>query len=248
MGRTLIPSGGKIPWQVNGTIVDSNRKNYAITKDLLRNELGIDTDQIPALGNYSDYLNALELHTNWRSLYHLSFGIDKEVLDQAGDLWAHYQLKDSVNAPVFSGLKAVFELYSDIPQGIVSQNSSENIIQNLEAEECDGFFSKIIGYQDVPYVAQKPDPTGLLMCIESLIGSDNHDFGTAIYIGDHVTDVVTAENAQIKLYSMGKSLNVKPIRVCFEKETDNNLVHCDKPSDLPKIISKIVTNFDSSQI
>jgi HAD superfamily hydrolase (TIGR01549 family) len=237
-----------IIWDFDGTIVDSNRKNYTITKDLLRNELKIDVDQISALSNYSAYLRALELHTNWRSLYSLGFGIDKEVLDRAGDQWAHYQLNTNVDAPVFSGLKAVLELYSDVPQGIVSQNSTENIIRNLETEKCADLFSKIIGYQDVPYIAQKPDPTGLLMCIEDLLGSGNHSFGTVIYIGDHVTDVATAENAQGRLSSMGKSFNVKPIRVCFEKDTDDELVNCDKPSDLPNIITKIVTNSDSLQI
>ncbi len=225
-------------WDFDGTIADSNQKNYAITKELLGQGMGLDIGLISALDSYDDYTTALNRYSNWRSLYAEGFGIASERIDEAGDLWHDYQVKMQVRTPVFPGLRSVFDRIHPVPQAIVSQNSKDNIQNCLIDEQCDHYFSKIIGYQDVPYSAQKPDPTGLVLAMKELLGSGMSEDGIVIYVGDHATDLETAQNAQEWAQSEQLSLKVHGFRVGFERTADKDAAHCTEPAQLEQLIAE----------
>lgn len=231
-----------VVWDFDGTIADSNRKNYEITRTLLRERLGVDFGSIKSLSTYDYYLGALAEHANWRSLYVNAFGVHTDDLDRVGDLWGEYQLKHTYPAPIFPGIADVMRRYRDIPQGIVSQNSLENIRNTLHEGGCLEYVGEIIGYREVPYASQKPDPLGLLTCIERLLGQRNDSRTAAVvYIGDHATDEQTARNAQDVLSSQGKAIICRAVRVCFEPHSGGSASWCHMPDLLPDYIDAAVT-------
>ncbi|MCH7955362.1 MAG: HAD family hydrolase, partial [Candidatus Marinimicrobia bacterium] len=108
---------------------------------------------------------------------------------------------------IFGGIQRVLSSFKGIPQGIVSQNSKTNICRHLEKEDLIKNFGQIVGYEEVEIDKQKPEPGGLINCIEKLIGSKS---GAVFYIGDHETDIQCAMNAnrvlqntELKICSIG---------------------------------------------
>ena len=98
------------------------------------------------------------------------------------------------------------------PQGIVSQNSKENILQNLRLNNLDPHFQSIIGYEEVDLKKQKPHPDGLIKCISDLCQSK---FGYVFYIGDHETDMLLVKNANEFLIGHNKDLKVISIAAAY---------------------------------
>lgn len=198
-----------IIWDYDGTLVDSRQKNLNVTRKIVSKILSGDPTDIPALGSLSNYHQAHIKATNWREFYKESFGLTEEQTDDAGRMWTEYQLNDNTPIPFINGVKEVIIELGGLPQGIVSQNSRENIIQYLDEKNLLFYFKSVIGYEEVDLDKQKPNPEGLMMCIERLT-----DFkpGVVIYIGDHETDVQCALNAnnilsennpKIKIISIG---------------------------------------------
>ena len=181
-----------IIWDYDGTLVDSRQKNLNVTRKIVSQILKGDPTEIPALSSLTNYHQAHIKATNWREFYKESFGLTEEQTDDAGRMWTGYQLEDQTSIPLFDGVgEAIISLHG-FPQGIVSQNSRENIIQYLMQKNLLSYFESVIGYEEVDLDKQKPNPEGLMMCIEKLT-----DFkpGIVIYIGDHESDVQCALNA-----------------------------------------------------
>ena len=82
------------------------------------------------------------------------------------------------------------------PQGIVSQNSKNGIALQLEDNQLQEYFGCIIGYEEVHLDRRKPEPDGLLLCIEKLTNTNS---GLVIYIGDHETDMQCGHKANQQL-------------------------------------------------
>jgi len=92
----------------------------------------------------------------------------------------------------FDGITGVIRDFAPIPQGICSQNSSDNIKDTLDAEMLSSYFRKVVGYDDVPFNRQKPASDAGLICLEKLLGEVQNS--TLLVIGDHEADVVFARN------------------------------------------------------
>jgi phosphoglycolate phosphatase-like HAD superfamily hydrolase len=103
------------------------------------------------------------------------------------------------------------------PQGIVSQNSKNGIIQQLRDNQLTEFFSCVIGYEEVSLNRQKPEPDGLLLCIEKLTSSHS---GYIVYIGDHETDMICAHKALQRIYNTMPGLTILAIGAFYGFFTD----------------------------
>jgi HAD superfamily hydrolase (TIGR01549 family) len=196
-------------WDYDGTLVDSRQKNLNVTRKIVSKILKGDPSKISALSSLSNYHQAHIKATNWREFYKESFGLTEAQTDDAGRMWTGYQLEDQTSIPLIDGVEEAIISLCRFPQGIVSQNSRENIIQYLKQKKLRSYFENIIGYEEVDLNKQKPNPEGLMMCIERLT-----DFkpGVVIYLGDHETDVQCVLNAnnilsenkpEIKIISIG---------------------------------------------
>ncbi len=191
----LSKNSGKICaiiWDYDGTLVDSRQKNLNVTRKIVSKILKGDPTEIPTLSSLEKYHQAHIKAKNWREFYKESFGLTEAQTDDAGRMWTGYQLEDQTSIPLIDGVGEIIISLRRFPQGIVSQNSRENIIQYLKQKNLHSYFKSIIGYEEVDLDKQKPNPEGLMMCIERLT-----DFkpGIVIYIGDHETDVQCALNA-----------------------------------------------------
>ena len=143
--------------------------------------------------------------------------MNEEQTNYAGSLWTKYQLLNTSRLDLYKGLQeTIMELGKTYSQGIVSLNSHANIRKSLSHNNVEKFFNAIIGYEEVDFEKQKPDPYGLLKCITHL----NLDAspGTIVYIGDHETDAHCAFNANQVL---GKK-RVVSIGALYEKEAAHN--------------------------
>jgi len=145
--------------------------------------------------------------SNWRVLYQDEFQLNEEQINKAGSLWTDYQLRDNTPVTVFDGIKKGISALGNIPQGIVSQNSKSNVCHHLENEDLMKYFGYVVGYEEVKIDKQKPEPDGLINCIEELIESKS---GVIFYIGDHETDIQCTINANkilqftdLKIFSIG---------------------------------------------
>jgi HAD superfamily hydrolase (TIGR01549 family) len=192
-------------WDFDGTIVDSRRKNLNVTRAIVRDVTGRDPDTIPALADVPSYQAALMRHANWRVFYGRELGLDEAGVDDAGALWAEMQLADATEAPVFDGIGEVVEGLADIPQGIVSQNGRGIIEATLRHAGLAGHFDAIVGYVEVGFARQKPDPAGFVRCLESLT---NLAPGVVFTIGDHETDAECARNTAAFLQERGIDVRV----------------------------------------
>jgi HAD superfamily hydrolase (TIGR01549 family) len=196
-------------WDYDGTLVDSRQKNLNVTRKIVSKILKRDPTEIPALSSLTNYHQAHIKATNWREFYESSLNLKDEQIDEAGKMWTEYQLEDNTPIPLINGVEEVIISLRSFPQGIVSQNSKSIIAKYLEENNLLVYFDEIIGYEQVDLKRQKPDPDGLLMCIEKLTDSGP---GYILYVGDHETDVQCALNAnnilsednpKIKIISIG---------------------------------------------
>lgn len=185
-----------IIWDYDGTLVDTRLKNYNVTKRIIKDMTGIDPQTLPALESLESYLLANNRAANWRDLYKREFDFSKEQIDYSGKLWTPYQLDNKTPVPFFDGIQNVIQSLKMFPQGIVSQNSKNGIALQLEDNQLQEYFGCIIGYEEVHLDRQKPEPDGLLLCIEKLTNTNS---GLVIYIGDHETDMQCAHKANQQL-------------------------------------------------
>lgn len=202
-----------IIWDYDGTLVDTGRGNLNVTKKIVENVSGVNPNKFFALQNLENYYSVNKVSKNWRELYKHEFDFNDEQTDKAGKLWTEFQLNDNTPAIFFDGIQAVIFDLAKYKQGIVSQNSKEKIVSILKKNELDPYFESIIGYEEVDLLKQKPDPDGLVKCIDNLTGLLP---GTVVFIGDHETDfqcavntnqVFKSEKIDVKVMSIGVRFN-----------------------------------------
>jgi len=227
-----------ILWDYDGTLVNSVPKNINITKQILTQVAPrLTGENLPhSLKSEKSYHIANHQSKNWQDLYVNYYGMTESEMLEAGTLWTEYQLKNTTPVELFSEIKQTIENIH-LPQGICSQNSSENINRVLEQNDIVHKFQAIVGYDDIPDNAQKPNPFSGLKCMEQIF--DNIEDKTIFYIGDHESDVEFARN-------IGKELNghTKVISVIakysgantnsWKYKPDYEII---KPFDLIKIIN-----------
>lgn len=227
-----------ILWDYDGTLVNSVPKNIAITKQILREVAPRLTGE-----NLPDYLKSEELYhianhqsRNWQDLYVNYYGMSETEMLVAGSLWTPHQLKNTTPVELFPGIKQTINGIP-LPQGICSQNSSRNIDRVLKQYDLAHKFQAIIGYDDIPDNAQKPNPFGGLRCMERLF--DTFTDKTIFYIGDHEGDVAFARNIG---KAMGEKGNVIAVVVKYSGANTSNWGHkpdyeIDRPLDLIQLLN-----------
>jgi HAD superfamily hydrolase (TIGR01549 family) len=242
----LSKNSGKICaiiWDYDGTLVDSRQKNLNVTRKIVSKILKGDPTEIPTLSSLNNYHQAHIKATNWREFYKESFGLTEAQTDDAGRMWTGYQLEDKTLIPLIDGVEETIISLSKYPQGIVSQNSRENIIQYLKQNNLHSYFNSIIGYEEVDLKKQKPHPEGLMKCIEKLT-----DFnpGVVIYVGDHETDAQCALNAKDILRKKSPETEIISVGAFygFDVDTSGWSVLPDYQIQNAADIKSIVNNFN----
>jgi len=231
-----------IIWDYDGTLVDTRLKNYNVTKKIIKDITGCDPNTYPALQSVEKYILANYISENWREMYRREFGMNEDQIDYAGKLWTPYQLKNRTPVPFFNGIPEVIQALKPFPQGIVSQNSKNGIIQQLQDHHLSEFFSCVIGYEEVSLNKQKPEPDGLLLCIEKLASSHS---GYIVYIGDHETDMICAHKASQRIQNSKPGLNLITIGAFYGFFADDSGWSykpdfiTKKPEDIIQVILKI---------
>ena len=227
-------------WDYDGTLVDTRMKNLNVTKAIISeilSDIDIENSVLDSLENYEQ---ANVKSSNWRELYRNEFGLTEKQIDNAGKYWTKFQLLDKTEVQLFEGIRFTVPKLSAYSQGIVSQNSSENIRNNLERNDLAKYFNQIIGYEEVDFTKQKPNPEGLLKCISDITDQKNN--GSVVYIGDHITDIECAQNANEK---MGRkaviSILLKYNKLNFAEGWGYKPDYIsDRPENILEIIDKII--------
>ena len=233
-----------IIWDYDGTLVDTRHKNLNVTRNIIESIIETDAEEFSALRSLENYSLANRRASNWRELYRQELNLTEKQIDEAGRLWTAYQLNDNTEVAFYEGIEAVISDLSKFPHGIVSQNSRSGIMQNLEKKQLLPFFKYIVGYEEVDLKKQKPEPDGLLSCMEKLSAIES---GYVCYIGDHETDVrcvraanrvLQEENVNVKIFSK--------IGACYESGMDTStwntrpdFARAQTVEDILKIVDKI---------
>ena len=208
-----------IIWDYDGTLVDTRHKNLNVTRNIIESIIEIPADEFSALKSLENYSTANRQASNWRELYRQEFNLTEEQIDEAGRLWTTCQLEDDTEVAVYDGIERVIDDLAGIPQGIVSQNSRSSIALNLKKCHLLPYFKYIVGYEEVDLKKQKPEPDGLLNCIEKLSAMQS---GYICYIGDHETDIQCVVAANQELQEKNIDLKIISIGACYDPETDTS--------------------------
>lgn len=226
-------------WDYDGTLVNSVPKNIDTTIQIL-------SVVAPRLtnGNLPDCLRSEQAYhvvnhqaKNWQDLYVNYYGMTEQEMLEAGPLWTEFQLKNTTPVDLFPEIEQTVNTIN-LPQGICSQNSSENITAVLKKNNLSGKMNAIIGYDDVPGNMQKPMPFGGIKCLEQIYGDLTNK--TIIYVGDHEGDVEFARNIEKELSNNNKVIAVAALYSGASTEEWNYQpdFKIAKPSELIEIISK----------
>jgi HAD superfamily hydrolase (TIGR01549 family) len=231
-----------IVWDYDGTLVDTRHKNLKVTRNIVEKLVEKDAETFPVLQSLENYSLANRKTSNWRELYRSEFNFSESQIDQAGQMWTEYQLNDDTAVSFYEGIEEVIRGLAEFPNGIVSQNSRSNITQNLEQNHLLRFFKIIVGYEEVHLKKQKPDPDGLLRCIEKLSAFES---GKVCYIGDHETDVQCAHRANRVLMENKVNVRILTIGACYDYGQDASIwnvrpdYEAQKVEDILEIVEQI---------
>ena len=230
-----------IIWDYDGTLVDTRHKNMNVTKKIIKSTTQTDASEFPALQSLENYEIANRRTSNWRELYRQEFNLTEKQIDEAGRMWTAYQLKDNTEVAFYEGLETVINELAEFPHGIVSQNSRSSIAQHLENTHIRPLFKHIVGYEEVDLKKQKPEPDGLLGCMEKLSPLKS---GYVCYIGDHETDVYCVRAANRRLQEKNIRVKIFSIGACYDTgaDTSNWSVRPDFEAHRVEDILKIVYN------
>lgn len=198
-------------WDYDGTLVDTRRKNWQVTRALMVDVSGRPLETFPALTSLEAYGAAAHEATNWRDLFGKAFGLNEKQVDEAGRLWTQYQLADKTPALFFDGVAVALERLGERPQAIFSQNSRGSIQRALDAAGLAGHIKSVVGYEEVGFSRQKPAPDGLLICLEQLGMAE----GKVFFVGDHETDIECARRANAALAKRSPSMTVVSVGAEF---------------------------------
>lgn len=208
--------GNAIIWDFDGTLVDSRHKNLSVNRAIIADVTGKPADSFPLLRSQDKFEAADARSKNWRDFYLYDFDMSEAETDEAGRLWTEFQLKDTTPTQLQPGVAEVVFALDELPQGIVSQNSQAMIQATMVGAGMDHLFKAIVGYEEVEPHQQKPDPAGLLACLEKLTQLLP---GTVFYIGDFETDTLQAIKAQAELEVRGLAIELVSIGAFYGAPT-----------------------------
>ena len=230
-----------VVWDYDGTLVDTREKNLSVTRRLINTVSATPAADLPVLESVETYEAALLKVRSWREFYRDYLHLSEEKTDEAGRLWASYQESDATPVRVFEGVPLVLGGLRQVPQGIFSLNSRDNIHKALEAIDLSTYFGSIVGYEEVPFLQQKPEPDGLVLCLEELTGLAP---GLVLLIGDHEMDLLSATNANRYFEAEGVDIQVLSVGVNFRTRQHSSSwpVAPDFEATRPEEILDVVTS------
>jgi HAD superfamily hydrolase (TIGR01549 family) len=193
-----------VVWDFDNTLVDSRARNLAVTRRIAARLFG-SWEPFPMLCSQQAYDLGIAATQNWRDLYRIEFSMDEELIDEAGRLWTDYQLEETTESPFLPGIPDALRALRHLPRGIVSANSRHNIESTLGENGWAKYFDVVIGYEEVHLRSQKPEPDGLLLCLERLAVLEA---GVVVYVGDHEADAECAANTNLELERRGEAVRV----------------------------------------
>lgn len=231
-----------ILWDFDGTLVETTVKNMNVNRRIIEEVSGRPWSDFEVMRSQAIYDRAQRVSVNWREFYREHFGLVDEEISRAGARWTPYQLEDRTPTPPLPGIPEALGAFDGIPQGVVSQNCRANIESTLSAHGLRRRFHSIIGYQEVAGDRQKPAPDGLLLAIEALTGFAP---GTILYVGDHLTDLRTADNANEVLNERGLPVRVVSVAALYgvdgppETWVDRSDFRANTPADIVGIARRV---------
>jgi HAD superfamily hydrolase (TIGR01549 family) len=208
-----------IVWDFDGTLVDTREKNMNVNRQIVHTVTGQPWSRFPVLASLDAYDQAQRRSANWREFYRSAIRLSEDEIDRAGTMWTELQLADTTPAPFFDGVDAALDKLGAVAQAIVSQNARQNIVTMLEREDLGHHFTLIVGYEEVDLRRQKPEPDGLLACIERLTG---FAAGSVLYVGDHETDARCALNANRILAERAARVRVESVGAFFDDQDSDS--------------------------
>ncbi len=232
-----------ILWDFDGTLADSASKNIAITKQILAKVAPqLTGSNLPAwLCSEAEYHKANHGAENWRDLYRNYFGMSTKDIAAAGPMWEEYQARDTTEVKLFDGIRETLRKLCQIPMGISSANSSDNINRVLNNNRIKSSFRSVIGYENFPPEAQKPAANPGLKCLQEVL--QDHHGKTILYVGDHIADVLFSRNIAA---SLGSSSTVISIIVTYSgAQPDRWRVQPDKVIGHPAELATLVSHQES---
>jgi len=229
-----------ILWDYDGTLVNSVPKNIDITKQILSEVAPrLTGENLPHyLKSEDSYHIANHQSKNWQDLYVNYYGMSETEMLEAGTMWTEYQLKNTTPVELFSEVKQTINQIH-LPQGICSQNSSENINRVLEQNSLIHKFQAIVGYDDIPSNSQKPLPFGGLKCLEQIFKNTANK--TIFYVGDHEGDVEFARNIDMEF--SGKCTIIAIVAKYSGADTKLWTYKPDFEIEYPSDLLKIINNY-----
>ena len=188
-------------WDFDGTLADTRERNLSVNRRIVEEVAERPWRDVAGLTSVEAYLAAWNRVSNWQELYIRSFGLTEDECAIAAQRWAAFQLDDSTPVPLLAGIEDALKHLRRLPQAVVSQNERTIIASILKENRVDHYFTAIVGYAEVPLDRQKPAPDGLLSALD-ILGIEEP--ASALFIGDHETDVVCTANANRDLVAMGR--------------------------------------------
>jgi HAD superfamily hydrolase (TIGR01549 family) len=206
-------------WDFDGTLADTRARNLNVTRRIVTQLTGRPARAFPALRSLESYDLALRQSINWRDLYIAELRLTESQTDTAGSLWTECQTSDDTPITFYDGIDDVLAALAHLSHGIVSQNSQRQIEVVLRSRELERHFEFIVGHEEVEIRRQKPEPDGLLACVDRLTGLAP---GCVFYVGDHHTDIRCASNANALLWKDGAGVRVLSIGALYGSHHDDS--------------------------
>lgn len=208
-----------IIWDFDGTLADTGFKNFNVTRAIVSALRPEAADSATVVTRREEYERCHRQLANWREFYVRHLGFTEEQTDEAGRMWSDFQLRDQTRTPLYTGILETLQELRSYPHGVVSQNARTIIERALAQARVDRLFRAIVGYEEVPIRKQKPAPEGLLLCLKQLVEAAA---GAALFIGDHLTDVLTVQNANRAFQQTGTPARVFSVAVAYSKAEPAN--------------------------
>jgi len=229
-------------WDFDGTMADTRLRNLSVNRRIIEEVSGRSWRDVAGLTSVEAYIAAWNRVDNWLELYTSAFGLTHEQCAQAAQRWAPCQLDDHTEVLLCDGIGEVLDHLRRFPQAVVSQNERATIAQILAATQVDHYFTAIVGYAEVPLDRQKPAPDGLLSALD-ILGIEEP--ASALYIGDHETDVVCTAKANRDLVAMGRDFRFVSVAALYLNgiDTANWAVAPDyrvyRPSEISQLADRL---------
>jgi len=206
-------------WDFDGTLADTLERNLSVNRRIVEEVTDRSWRDVAGLSSVEAYVAAWNRVSNWQELYTQAFGLNEEQCAEAAQRWAPYQLDDQTQVPLFAGIGAALEDLRRFPQAIVSQNERAIIAHILSAGHAGHYFTAIVGYAQVSMDRQKPAPDGIFNALD-ILGIEEP--ASALFIGDHETDIICATNANRDLTAMGRDLRIVSVAAHYLSGGDSS--------------------------